>query len=53
MVSLTEYEWRSTQLEGLKAGWGVLAAALAIGSGVGVQLLRLYENTQEPFLSSV
>ena len=53
MMSLTEYEWRSTQMEGMKAGWGVLAAALAIGSGVGVQLMRLYENTQESFLSSV
>ncbi len=30
----------------MRVGWGMLAAVLAIGGGVGMQLLDLYERHQ-------
>ena len=41
------------QAQGLAAGWSALNAALAVGSGVGMQLLRMYDRKHQPLLPNV
>ena len=41
------------QVQGFAAGWSALTAALAVGSGVGMQLLRLYDRKKQPLLPNV